>query len=328
MKILKESSDYLEKMIISIDKEVSETNNEIGYNKKQIEDIRTEKYNADIKRDDAKKRMDSKIIGGILTIIVISLLLLFLYSIYSEISILLFAVVVLPIAVHSSKNYYTDSKNYRELEAISDEKSKKIEDHEKIIRQLNEKLANLNKKSNDYSKGLIGEKKVTEMLKNIEHDDSYLINDITLDKAFGNIDHILVSKYGIFIIETKNWDGEICCNGDNWSKHYDENLFDLDIESISKRIKGNARNLRLLLETNLFKNLMAIWIEGIIVFANTNAEIKVINPAVPVLTIGEMNDYIKRQRPQSNFSSRDLESIANFILRAITHKENNLIKFE
>ena len=58
---------------------------------------------------------------------------------------------------------------------------------------------------------------------------------------------------------------------------------------------------------------MTIWVNGIIVFTNTDAKIKCINPKVPVLTIEELNEYIKRQQPWTKFSQKDLESIANFI---------------
>lgn len=315
MKILKESSDYLETKIVFINNEISEITNKLNDNKNRVEALRKEKYDIDLKIDAIKTRMDAKKKNAITALIIISIISIVIYSINNLLSIILFILMVLLTSAYSFKGYGDCFEVYQIQKTISKEKANKIEEYEIIIHQLHDSLTYLTKKSNDYSKGLIGEKRVTEMLKNFEYDDCYLINDITLDKAFGNIDHIFISKYGIFIIETKNWDGEIKCNGDNWSRHYEDNLFNLDINSISKRIKGNARNLRLLVETNLFKNLMTIWIEGIIVFTNTDAEIRVINPAVPVITIDEIASYIKRQRCNNTFSSRDLESIANFILK-------------
>jgi len=316
MKIVKESSGYLEMIMISINKEISEIRDKLSSNQKQLDETRREKYNVDLQLEEAKQSINSKKNIWILSIVIIIILSLFSYSIGTLIPVVLSVFVVLPIAAYFSKDYFKDLKIYDEQNRIYEEKAKKIGEYDKIIGQYNEELKNLDKKYSDYDKGLIGEKKVTEMLMKLEYDD-YLINDVTLDKAFGNIDHILVSRYGIFIIETKNWDGEIVCNEDSWNKHYENeyNLFDIDIGSLSKRVKGNARNLRLLIEAKIFNNLVNVWVEGIIVFANANAKIKIINPTVPVLTIEELSEYIKRQQPPANFSPKDLESIANFIIR-------------
>ena len=316
MKIVKESSGYLEMKMISINKEISEIRDKLSSIQKQLDETRREKYNVDLQLEEAKQSINSKKNIWILSIVIIIILSLFSYSIRTLIPVVISVFVVLPIAAYFSKDYFKDLKIYDEQNRIYEEKAKKIGEYDKIIGQYNEELKNLDKKYSDYDKGLIGEKKVTEMLMKLEYDD-YLINDVTLDKAFGNIDHILVSRYGIFIIETKNWDGEIVCNEDSWNKHYENeyNLFDIDIGSLSKRVKGNARNLRLLIEAKIFNNLVNVWVEGIIVFANANAKIKIINPTVPVLTIEELSEYIKRQQPPANFSPKDLESIANFIIR-------------
>lgn len=66
-----------------------------------------------------------------------------------------------------------------------------------------------------FRKGFEGENLVTDCLKNLD-DSYYIINDIRL--RHGNIDHIVLGPNGIFVIETKNYDGEITCNGDIWIK--------------------------------------------------------------------------------------------------------------
>lgn len=59
-------------------------------------------------------------------------------------------------------------------------------------------------------KGQLGEKKVKKELEKLKND--YLIlNDIMVysDNKTHQIDHIVISKYGIFVIETKNYGGKI-----------------------------------------------------------------------------------------------------------------------
>jgi len=60
-------------------------------------------------------------------------------------------------------------------------------------------------------KGWLGEKTIALYLKMLPQDDYVIINDVILPNESGTtqIDHIVVSVYGIFVIETKNYTGWI-----------------------------------------------------------------------------------------------------------------------
>jgi hypothetical protein len=62
---------------------------------------------------------------------------------------------------------------------------------------------------NSYSpsiKGWIGEKAVADILAKLPNDQYKIINNLMIKTENGStqIDHIVVSDYGIFVIETKN----------------------------------------------------------------------------------------------------------------------------
>lgn len=63
------------------------------------------------------------------------------------------------------------------------------------------------------------------------------------------IDNLVVTKGGIFIIETKNWKGEITgnLNDKNWTKtkkyNYTKFTYDYDIQSLENPIQENDRHL-------------------------------------------------------------------------------------
>lgn len=59
--------------------------------------------------------------------------------------------------------------------------------------------------------GKMGEFEVSAILATLSGNDYIVINNITLPSKFGTtqIDHIVVSIYGIFVIETKNYTGLI-----------------------------------------------------------------------------------------------------------------------
>ncbi len=61
-------------------------------------------------------------------------------------------------------------------------------------------------------KGYLGEKSVQFMLSGLEEDEYILMNDLYVPKDDGSttqLDHVLISLYGIFVIETKNHKGWI-----------------------------------------------------------------------------------------------------------------------
>ena len=65
-------------------------------------------------------------------------------------------------------------------------------------------------------KGRLGERLVVDLLRGLP-DDYWLVNDVTLGLARGNIDHVLIGPCGVVVIETKRLAGTIRCSGDEWS---------------------------------------------------------------------------------------------------------------
>lgn len=72
-------------------------------------------------------------------------------------------------------------------------------------------------------KGVKGEKRVNLILKDIPN--SKVLNDIMLKTQMGTsqIDHILINSKGIFVIETKNYDGWIF--GNEKSKYWTQIIY-------------------------------------------------------------------------------------------------------
>ena len=72
-------------------------------------------------------------------------------------------------------------------------------------------------------KGYLGEKSVATILSLLPSDKYKIINDllIEVDGRTIQIDHLVVSIYGIFVIETKNYKGRITGsdNSDYWTKN-------------------------------------------------------------------------------------------------------------
>ena len=172
-------------------------------------------------------------------------------------------------------------------------------------------------KSSHYMSGHLGEKIVVNILEALP-DTYYLVNDVNLPNSYGNIDHVILGSNGIFIIETKNFEGEIRCNGDNWYQYKDtwKILEEYEIKSPSKQVKGNALKLKQYIESkNIFSKSLRLWVEGIVVFCHENVIIHCDNPTVPVFKVNKLCDYIQNKESKIKFSSQELEKVSKILLR-------------
>ena len=171
---------------------------------------------------------------------------------------------------------------------------------------------------NNYIFGALGEQKVVKVLETLS-DDYYLINDFAISFSSAiyyrrdneyiksiQIDHILVSPSGVFIIETKNWSEQSLEN---------ESLF-----SPVQQIKRTSFALFKLLNnqnSNLNLNLnyhhwgeKKVSIKNLIVLINTRPKEEF--QYVKIVTINELVGYINYFKPI--FSNAETKGIAEFLL--------------
>ncbi len=75
------------------------------------------------------------------------------------------------------------------------------------------------------SKGKVGEKVVARKLDRLPKDQYRVLNNVTIPtpKGSSQIDHLVVSIYGIFVIETKNYNGWIY--GSEHAEYWTQNIY-------------------------------------------------------------------------------------------------------
>jgi len=111
--------------------------------------------------------------------------------------------------------------------------------------------------------GRLGERLVTDLLGGLP-DDYWLVNDVTLGLAHGNIDHVLIGPCGVVVIETKRLAGNIRCWGDDWSVNGYRR------KSIGRQVNSGACAVRYFLaerHPELAASTLR-WVESIIVFTH------------------------------------------------------------
>jgi len=174
---------------------------------------------------------------------------------------------------------------------------------------------------NPKYKGKIGELKTyKELLRlNIEY---LILNDVLIrntNSHTSQIDHIVLSKYGVFVIETKNYTGWIFGNykADKWTKVFYSNKY-----YFLNPLKQNAGHIYALKQ--LLSSYTTIPYFSIIVFTN-NSVFKNVVSNVPVIHVSELYDEIIKTSSKTCISSNELIDIKNIIINHnIASKENNI----
>ncbi|MGG7143351.1 nuclease-related domain-containing protein [Clostridium nigeriense] len=161
------------------------------------------------------------------------------------------------------------------------------------------------KQRNHYSKLNLGEKEVSKILSEIK---GYkLLNDVMIkgENGTSQIDHILIGKKGIFVIETKDYSGEIY--GEEYSRYW--------TQSINKRknkfynpIRQNYGHIKAL-ERYLKRSDIFI---SVIVFTN-KSELKKINSETPVIQLRKLKRFIRKYKSDIRLSKEEVREIYDYI---------------
>jgi hypothetical protein len=170
-----------------------------------------------------------------------------------------------------------------------------------------------------YRQGAAGEAIVDKALIKNFGDEFLILSDVMLEKKKGNIDHIVIGKYGVFVIETKTYHGEIICYDDNdWVQEIKigEKIIPKKLKpSPSKQVKSNAVRLKHFFREH-YKKISNEWIWAFVVFPqSSNLVIKSEPKECEIFeSIDTMVDAIKRQKMNIELTSDDLSELKNIFL--------------
>ncbi|RLI88925.1 MAG: hypothetical protein DRO62_02735 [Candidatus Altiarchaeales archaeon] len=172
-----------------------------------------------------------------------------------------------------------------------------------------------------WGSGVLGEDMVTKELEKLD-DSYYLINGVVVPPNRGDTDHIVIGPNGIFVIESKNYGGEIECDGDSWVRYKRGRRgrrYELRIGSPSNQVKRNAKVLKdfILKHGNeIFDGeIPHIWVHSILVFTNENVSVSIKNQTVDILRIEELSDYIENKTSELELREEEVRKIGELIMK-------------
>lgn len=157
-------------------------------------------------------------------------------------------------------------------------------------------------------KGAKGEREVAKILRRLSKKKYIVLNDIYIkaNNRSTQIDHLVISAQGIFVIETKNYDGWI--HGHEKSQYWTQTFYKKKIQ-FRNPIKQNWAHIFILKE--VLSGFGYVYYHPIIVFAG-KAELKNISSNVPVIYKKHLLKTIK-QTEAENLSISQVEEIAEYI---------------
>ena len=165
-------------------------------------------------------------------------------------------------------------------------------------------------------KGSIGERKVAVALNSLSKDEYRVLNNIMLNTSYGTtqIDHVVVSLYGIFGIETKNYKGWIV--GSEYSDTWTQNLYGdkYTLKNPLHQNYGHVKALQQLLDIpeDLFVSIVAF---------STRATIKV-KTEQNLIYFSELKRTIKGYS-EPRIAQDSLDELANIIATANIDSKGN-----
>jgi len=156
-------------------------------------------------------------------------------------------------------------------------------------------------------KGVLGESRVSNQLLGLPSEEYRIFNDVLIKTSKGSsqIDHVVVSVYGIFVIETKNYTGWIFGNED--SEYWTQTIYRRKTK-FRNPIKQNWAHIYALRE--VLSEFKKATYHPIVVFAGT-AELKNITATVPVIYASELLQTIYERKESPTLPIQEVNDIAD-----------------
>lgn len=158
--------------------------------------------------------------------------------------------------------------------------------------------------------GMKGEADVARRLAEDLDNSYYVYNDISVRSGFrrAQIDHLVVSKQGIFLIETKNWRGRIV--GDEREKAWLQYRYpDSPARRVSNPVMQNQRHVSVLEAALQAGGAPPMAIVPLLVFTARHATLEVPNHQATMLWTNELTDYIRNYMGPEDYPDSTVDAV-------------------
>lgn len=157
-----------------------------------------------------------------------------------------------------------------------------------------------------------GERIAANIIKSVLYEDDYCFTNVAIhyqDKK-AELDNVIVNKYGVFIIEVKNYKGRLYGAEDDydWKKYKDDgygNTFEKEVKNPIKQVKRQIYILAKCLECYGTR----VWVDGYALLVNGNSPVK---SSYVLENLNDIDTAIHTFR-RERLSDQNVESIVNML---------------
>jgi len=164
-----------------------------------------------------------------------------------------------------------------------------------------------------WKKGLEGEKIVNDELEKLP-EGYFIFYDVKLPGDTGNIDHVVIGSNGIFVVETKSYEGEYLIKGDEWYLK-EGSILNPKWKKVTRRPGKQAKANALALRNFLIKNIgtKRPWVHAIVALVGQRP-LKIKTEYYTILQPQEIPEFItnKKGRLTKNFKEESIELIGPY----------------
>lgn len=175
--------------------------------------------------------------------------------------------------------------------------------------------------SRSYRLGRWGEERAADALRRLLSDEWTLVQNFSFpNRAWGDIDLLLVGPGGIWALEVKAYSGAIRNTGDTWERQHKRTWRTLQAHP-GKQARRNAVNLKNYLDQH---GVAVTWVEAVVVWAGDEDDgdapgsLSVIDPATPVWRAASLaEDGEELFQPKHALSPEQVEAALTVLRRAV-----------
>jgi hypothetical protein len=171
--------------------------------------------------------------------------------------------------------------------------------------------------------GRRGELQVSYRLERDLPDGYVVLNGLLLPHSAGDIDHLVLGPTGVFLLETKTMAGVIGCDADGTWRRIRTGRggtpYAAYIGDPTTQVERNIRSVRQTIETraNRLARSTQVWIQGLIVFAHPDVELRAERSRVPAARLVDVPSIITAHVPRRPLHPREVDRLASTLLSAM-----------
>ena len=158
--------------------------------------------------------------------------------------------------------------------------------------------------------GRHGEQAATHLIRKVLREEDHLFTNVSIvyEGRSAELDNVIVNKYGVFVIEVKNYKGTLFGSEEDyeWKKQKDDGYGNVFVAPVKNPIRQVKRQVYILAK---YLEYYHVWVEGYVIFIRGESPVK----SAPVLeNLGDIDRVIHTFR-KNHLSSKAVNSISQLL---------------